>query len=69
MSHEGGGGALKVRKKCHVLFEWPLIAKEIFLLNINHIAFKLKNNNPCYFIKLEFNKILNGKYKRIDFQS
>jgi hypothetical protein len=23
---EMGGGGLKVRKKCHVLFEWPLIA-------------------------------------------
>jgi hypothetical protein len=24
MSHWGGGGAQKVQKKCHVLFEWPL---------------------------------------------
>jgi hypothetical protein len=22
--HMGGGGVLKVRKRCHVLFEWPL---------------------------------------------
>ena len=26
--HMGGGGVLKVRKKCHVLFEWPLMTKE-----------------------------------------
>jgi hypothetical protein len=25
MSHTGGGGVRKVPKKCHVLFEWPLI--------------------------------------------
>ncbi len=25
MSHGGGGGVRKVPKKCHVLFEWPLI--------------------------------------------
>ncbi len=24
----GGGGVKKVRKKCHVLFEWPLRAPE-----------------------------------------
>jgi hypothetical protein len=24
MSHGGWGGVLKVQKKCHVLFEWPL---------------------------------------------
>jgi hypothetical protein len=26
MSHGGGGGVKKVRKKCHVLFEWPLMS-------------------------------------------
>ena len=30
MSHWGGRGVRKVQKKCHVLFEWPLMAITLF---------------------------------------
>jgi hypothetical protein len=26
-----GGGGLKVRKRCHVLFEWPLVTYKTYL--------------------------------------
>jgi hypothetical protein len=35
----GGGRVLKVRKKCHVLFEWPLTVKfkvEFTLMNSSY---------------------------------
>ena len=43
MSHRGevgGGGIRKGPKKCHVLFEWPLISNKktytVFVINFNY---------------------------------
>ena len=56
MSHRGwgGGGARKEPKKCHVLFEWPLIAKTLQPSNVRIVELDPLEFQHCYIKNIWF---------------
>jgi hypothetical protein len=77
----GGGVSNKVQKKCHVLFEWPLINVKIavyiclscgnvtdmiFVSTMKHISGLLPKNSTCHStISIQSNNILEISFAQV----